>query len=53
MTERISKTAQELRMMVLAEIRPNYVCPDGIDVKVRADADRGWAADFIPPLAVT
>jgi hypothetical protein len=34
--------------MILAKIRQHPVCPDGMDVSVRPDPDRGWTADGIP-----
>jgi hypothetical protein len=44
----ILKTKDELRRMILDEIRSYVVCPEGTDVTSRADSDYGWIADVAP-----
>jgi hypothetical protein len=46
---KITKTASELREMILGEATQHPVCPKGIDVRVRADATYKWKADIISP----
>ena len=45
----ILKSNDELRRMILDEVRSYVVCPEGTDVTVRADPDYGWTADVVPP----
>jgi hypothetical protein len=45
----ILKSNDELRRMILDEVRNYVVCPEGTDVSVRADPNRGWTADIIAP----
>ena len=45
----ILKTEEELRRMILDEVRGYVVCPEGTDVTIRADPDYGWTADVLPP----
>jgi hypothetical protein len=49
---KIAKSAEELRRLVIAEAVQHPVCPENIDVLVRADAIYGWKADTIPPGAI-
>jgi hypothetical protein len=44
-----TKTIEELRAMILSEIRHDPHCPAGMDVVVRADKDLGWTAEAMPP----
>jgi hypothetical protein len=46
---KISKSADELRAIVVAEAISHPVCPRNIDVVIRPDAARGWAADVVSP----
>ena len=46
---KVGKSADELRAIVLAEAICHPVCPRDIDVVVRPDAARGWAADVVSP----
>ena len=39
----------ELRRMILDEVRSYVVCPEGTDVTIRADPDYRWTADVVPP----
>jgi hypothetical protein len=43
----ILKSNDELRRMILDEVRSYVVCPEGTDVRVRADPDQRWTADII------
>jgi hypothetical protein len=43
------RTAAELRALILAEVRREGPCYDGIDVLVEASRDNGWVAYVIPP----
>jgi hypothetical protein len=45
-----TKTRDELRAMILAEIKGHPVCPPGMDVDVR-QLKLSWAIDCIPPSA--
>jgi hypothetical protein len=44
----IAKSKDELRRMILDEVRNYVVCAERTDVRVRADPDRRWTADIIP-----
>jgi hypothetical protein len=46
---KITRTATELRSLVLVEAVRHPGCPPDIDVVVRPDLNRGWRADTIPP----
>jgi hypothetical protein len=45
----ILKSNDELRRLILDEVRSYVVCPEGTDVTVKADPDYGWTADVLPP----
>jgi hypothetical protein len=45
----ILKSKDELRRMILDEVRNYVVCPEGTDVSIRADPDHRWTADTVPP----
>ena len=45
-----TKTRDELRALILAEISGHPVCPPGMDVAVR-QLSRSWGIDCIPPSA--
>ena len=44
----ILKSKDELRRMILDEVRNYVVCPEGTDVNIRADPDHRWTADTVP-----
>jgi hypothetical protein len=44
---KLPRSADELRIMVLAEAARQPVCPPDIDIAIRSDADFGWRADLI------
>ena len=40
---------EALRSLILSKIKLDPVCPDGMDVSVRATKGGSWAVDDIPP----
>jgi hypothetical protein len=46
---RPTKTADELKALVLAKIAQHPVCPEGWDIVVRPTGNGNWAADHISP----
>jgi hypothetical protein len=49
LTTKPTKTCEELRLIILSEIKHDPRCPPGMDVLVRADKDLGWTAEAKPP----
>jgi hypothetical protein len=46
---RPTKTADELKILVLAKIAQHPVCPQGWNIVVRATGNGSWRADHISP----
>jgi len=49
---KLTRSAKELRSLILAEVASKQVCPPAIDVAVRPDSPYGWKADIISPTHV-
>jgi hypothetical protein len=49
---RPTKTAAELRELVLGKIAPHHVCPEGWDVVIVATSDGRWRVNHKAPHAV-
>jgi hypothetical protein len=47
------KTAQQLRLMVLTELRSKTPFPEGYDVRIVPAPFLGWEARCIPPKGIT
>ena len=46
---RPTKSKEELRSLILSKIKLDPVCPEGMDVSVRARKGGDWMVDSIPP----
>jgi hypothetical protein len=44
-----TKSKEELRSLILSKIKLDPVCPDGMDILVKATKGGSWAVDSIPP----